>query len=197
MQTEIEAKFLDVDHAALRRALKQAGAQLVHPLRLMRRKNYDYADNRLGEKHGWVRVRDEGNKITLSYKQQNERSLHGMQEINLTVDSFDVADAFLAVLGLEAKHYQETKRESWRLGEVEIELDQWPWIRPFVEIEGPDEASVRAAAEKLGLAWDKALHGSVEVAYQAEYDVSNEDIHGVARLEFGSPVPKIWRRRVV
>lgn len=195
MQTEIEAKFLSVDHDALRRKLKQAGAELVQPKRLMRRNNYDYADGRLQKIGGWVRVRDEGHKVTLSYKQLNDRSLHGTEEVNLAVDSFEQAGAFLTAIGLEIKNHQESKRESWKIGDVEIELDEWPWIRPFAEIEGPDESSVREVAKKLRLDWSSALHGSVEVAYQAEYDVTDEEIYAVAKMRFDDPPPKTWKRR--
>lgn len=47
METEIEAKFPDIDADALRSALKEKGASLEHPEVSMRRKNYDYPDRRL------------------------------------------------------------------------------------------------------------------------------------------------------
>lgn len=185
MQTEIEAKFLHVDHDSLRKKLKAIGADCVQPMRLMRRKNYDYPDGHLGSRYnGWVRVRDEGDKITLSYKQLNDRSLLGTKEVQVTVDSFEAADTFLQSIGLEQNSYQETRRESWRLGEVEIELDEWPWIDTYLEIEGPSEHAVRETAEKLGLDWREVTHGSVEVAYQAEYDVTEAEIDGWPEITF-------------
>src|SRR6185369_7337852 len=122
MKPEIEAKFLAVDHDALRAKLKQLGAECTHPLRLMKRKNYDYPDGRLNKIHGWVRLRDEAGKITLSYKQLNDRTLQGTHEVLASVTSFEDTDAFLQAIGLESKSYQETRRESWRLDDVEIEL---------------------------------------------------------------------------
>jgi len=199
MQTEIEAKFLNVDFDAVRKHLTAAGAICDQPMRLMRRKTYDYPGNRLSDEYnGWVRVRDEGDKITLSYKQLNDRTLHGTKEITLTVDDFKAADSFLLAIGLEQKSYQETKRESWHLGDVQVELDEWPWIKPTVEIEGPSETAVREVAEKLGYNFKDALFGSVEVAYQAEYDVTEDEIDGWEVVTF-TPVPE-WlepkRRKV-
>jgi adenylate cyclase class 2 len=189
MQTEIECKFLNVDYDEVRKHLKAAGAVCDQPMRLMRRKTYDYQDNRLNnEYNGWVRVRDEGDKITLSYKQLNDRTLHGTKEITLIVDDYKVADGFLLAIGLEQKSYQETKRESWHLGNVQIELDEWPWIKPTVEIEGPNESAVRETAEKIGFNFEEALFGSVEVAYQAEYDVTEDEIDGWEIVTF-TPVP--------
>jgi len=77
MKTEIEAKSLDADHDTLRVKLKALGASLKQPLRLMRRYNFDYPDGRLRiENNGWARVRDEAGKITMSYKEQKDRTLH-------------------------------------------------------------------------------------------------------------------------
>jgi adenylate cyclase, class 2 len=189
MQTEIECKFLNVDFDEVRKHLKAAGAVCDQPMRMMRRKTYDYSDNRLSnEYNGWVRVRDEGDKITLSYKQLNDRTLHGTKEITLTVSDFATADSFLLAIGLEQKSYQETKRESWHLGDAQIELDEWPWIKPTIEIEGPNETAVRETAEKLGFRFEDALFGSVEVAYQAEYDVTEDEIDEWEVVTF-TPVP--------
>lgn len=196
MKPEIEVKFLHVDHDALREKLQATGAECSQPMRLMKRKTYDFPDDRLSsEKNGWARVRDEGDKITMSYKQLNDRTLHGTHEVNLVVDSFDAADAFLCELGLESKSYQETKRESWRLDDFEIELDEWPWILPYIEIEGPDEQSLRGLAVKLGLDWNDACHGSVEIVYQAEYDVTDDEVDDVACITFEDPVPDLFEAR--
>jgi adenylate cyclase class 2 len=196
MQTEIEAKFLKSDHTALRIKLEAIGAKCVQPMRLMRRNNYDFPDHRLQkERNGWARVRDEGDKITVSYKQLNHRTLHGTQEVCVTVDSFTNAQQLLEALGLQSSSYQETKRESWKLGDVEIELDQWPWTEPYVEIEAPDERSLHDTAEQLDLDYEQAVFGSVEVVYQNEYDVSDEEIWDVQIITFSEPVPKLFQER--
>ena len=124
MQTEIEAKFLAIDHGVMRKKLRALGAVCEQPNRLMRRKVYDFHDGRLRkERSGWARVRDEGDKITMSYKQLDDRSFQGTKEVNLVIDSFEQGDAFLRSLGLEVVSYQETKRESRRLGDGEVERD--------------------------------------------------------------------------
>ena len=162
----------------------------------MRRKNFDYPDGRLDkELNGWVRVRDEGDKITLSYKQLNSRDLHGTEEVSIEVDNFDSACQFLIAVGFDQKSYQETKRESWQLGGVSIELDEWPWIKPFVEMEGPTEASLKQVSESLSLDWRKALHGSVENAYQAEYDFSEAEIDAWPEIKFGTAPDWLEQRR--
>lgn len=188
METEIEAKFLNVDHGAIRARLRELGAKCEQPMRVMRRKNYDFPDMRLEKVGGWVRVRDEGDKITLSYKQLKDRSLHGTKEVSVVVDDFSKTCQLLEAIGLEASSYQETKRESWRLDGTQVELDEWPWIRPLMEIEGPSETAVMGVASQLNLEWSDAIHGSVENAYQAEYDVTEAEVDGWKEILF-TPVP--------
>jgi len=192
MQTEIEAKSLDVDHDALRVKLRALGATLEQPMRLLRRHNFDFPDRRLQkESNGWARVRDEGDKVTMSYKQLNDRTVHGTKEVCITVDSFDEAKALLEALGLQSMSYQETKRESWRLGDLQIELDQWPWTKPYIEIEAPDEAALQDIFTKLDLAWNEAVFGSVEVVYRGEYDVTDDAFVHIPAITFELPVHDI------
>ena len=133
---------------------------------------------------GWVRVRNEGDKITLSYKQLNDRTIHGTKEVNVVVGDFDATCNFLKAIGLQQTSIQETKRESWKLGDTEVEIDTWPWIPTFAEIEAKSEDELFRVAGLLGLSRQNALHGSVEVAYQAVYEVSEEEIDGWGEIRF-------------
>lgn len=186
METEIEAKWLNIDVAAQRKLLEKAGAVCVQLERSMMRSIFDYPDKRLEKVGGWVRVRDEGNKITLSYKQLNDRTLHGTKEVSVVVDNFETTCNFLRAIGLERVSIQETKRESWKLGDTEVEIDTWPWIPSFVEIEAKTEAELRQAAVTLGFDMVDALHGSVETAYQAVYDVTEHDVGSWQEIRFGA-----------
>ena len=210
MKTEIEAKFPDIDPVALRLKLSEIGAIRAHAEILMRRKTFDFADKKLWGKKGWVRIRDEGDKVTMSYKQLDDRTINGTKEVSLVVDDFDTAGDFLESIGLENKSYQETKREKWvyepklpakssrkvaesgkqnRSEAVEITVDTWPWVPTFVELEGPTEDSIKQAAIALGLDWSKAMHGSVETIYQMHYDVTEKEIDYWPNITF-VPTPE-------
>lgn len=184
MQTEIEAKWLNVDKDILRKKLKNVGAELVRSERAMFRRNYDFQDRRLESVGGWVRVRDEGSEVTMSYKQLDDRSAHGMKEVTVVVDDFNATCDFLISIGLEVKSTQEIKRESWKFGDTEIEIDTWPWIPSFVEIEAKNEADLKKVAEILGFDYSKALYGSVEPVYQAVYDVTEAEINSWKEIRF-------------
>lgn len=189
MQTEIEAKFLNIDVENFRKKLNELGAEQEHTEILMKRKTYDDAFKSLAKVKGWVRVRDEGKKVTLSYKQSIDRTLHGTKEINVVVDDFDNTCNFLETVGFKQKSYQETKREKWILNGVEITIDTWPWIPSFVELEASNEDDLKKVVEDLGFNWSEALHGSVETAYQEIYDVTEIEIDEWETITF-IPVPE-------
>lgn len=81
MQTEIEAKFLDVDHDEIRAKLKGLSAVCEQPMRTMVRNNFDYPDLRLEKVGGWIRVRDEGDKITMAEYDVTEAEVDAWPEI--------------------------------------------------------------------------------------------------------------------
>ena len=188
METELEAKFLDIDVEVIRKKIADVGAKLIHSEQLMRRKNFDYPDKRLEKIGGWIRVRDEADKVTLAYKQLFDRTLEGTKEISLVVSDFDTICNLLSAIGLDNKSYQETKRERWDLSGVEVTIDTWPWIPTFVELEASTEEKIKDAVKALDLDWARALHGSVEIAYQNYYEVSEEEIYGWENITF-TPVP--------
>lgn len=189
MKTEIEAKFLNVDVDKIRIKLKEIGAVLKYEERLMKRKVFDYPDKRLMKVGAWVRVRDEGDgQITLSYKKLVDRTLHGTKEITLDVSDFETMCDFLQACGFDSKSYQETKREKWVIGGSEITIDTWPWIPTFVEIESETEEEIHKISDLMGFDWGKALHGSVENAYQDLFDVTDDEIDDWEEITF-IPVP--------
>ncbi len=193
MKTEIEAKFLNVDHDAIRRTLKELGAELEQPMRMMRRALIRTDDMKRPERDAFIRVRDEGDKVTLTYKQFDEHSLSGAKEIEIIVSSFEDTLAILAQADLVHQSYQESKRETWRLGGAEIVLDEWPWLEPYIEIEADSEEIVKTTAAALGFSWGDAIFGSVTQAYQAQYPASTGNgVIDIAEVKFGAPLPTVF-----
>ena len=168
MKIEYEATFPDVDKREVREKLLAVGATLVKPEFLQKRVVFN-----LPKGHeipgGWVRVRDEGDRITMSLKVVDGEHIENQKETCLTVDDFDEAVNLLLSLGCEKKSYQETKRELWTLGGTEVTIDEWPFLRPFVEVEGQSEESVKQVSEKLGFDYAQALFGAVDILYIRQY----------------------------
>ncbi len=167
MNSEIEAKFINIDHDRMRTTLKDLGATIEQPERMMRR--VVVRNQLMTEKNAFLRVRDEGYRTTITYKQFDADSIDGAKEYEVIVSDFDEAINIFKESGLVYDTYQESRRENWRLGNVEIMLDQWPWLNPYMEIEGPAEADVRHVAAQLGLDWKDALFGGVANIYLKQY----------------------------
>mgnify|MGYP001565261179 CR=1 FL=1 len=196
MKTEIEGKFLDINKEELRKKLRLLKASLIHKERLMRRINYDYQDSRLEKIGGWIRVRDEGDKITLAYKQLNDRTIHGTKEISIIVNNFEDTCSLLEAIGLKKKAYQETKREKWILNNVEVTIDTWPWVPTFLELEGNNESILKGIAKKLGFKWEEMIHGSVEIVYQNYFDVTEAEVDNWESITF-IPIPSWLKKRKI
>lgn len=172
MNNEIEAQFLDIDKTKIREQLQELGATLIKPETLMRRVVFRLSP------HTFARVRDEGDKIVMTYKNVSDsNSILGTKEINVIVDSYDNAILFLRSCGLEIKAKQETLREVWTYQDVEICIDTWPWLPTFIEIEAPNAEKVWAVAEQLGLDQAKAKFGSVDTTYQHYYGIDPDIIN--------------------
>lgn len=184
MKTEIEAKFLNLEISDFKKKLRSLGASQLEPERLMRRRIFDFPDGRLDDVGGWVRLRDEGDKTTLSYKQQDDDSLHGTKEVTIVVDNFENASILLKSIGLSEKSYQETKRESWLFKGVEIEIDTWPWAPSFVEVESPTEKALTLVLDELGLNLSDAFHGGVAIVYRQYYNVTESQVNSMNTITF-------------
>lgn len=193
MKTEYEAKFLHIDIDAIRQKLRDAGAMLEEPMRLMRRVTIETDD--LKKKNAFVRVRDEGHRVTITYKQFDALSVDGAKEHEVIVNDFDEAVALLGAAGLEHRSFQESKRETWRHGAVEVVIDEWPWLAPYIEVESISETEVKAFSEKLGLDWDTAAFGDVMVAYRAQYPhlAEKDTIATIPKAKFGDPLPELFK----
>lgn len=191
MKTEIEVKFLNVDHDKMRQQLTDVGGRLVTPMRDMRRALIETPD--MVKREGFIRLRDEGDRITLTYKQFDDNSLHGAKEIETVVAGFDEIIAIFEQADLRPHTYQESRREAWEVGGCEVVLDEWPWLPTYIEIEGPSEHAVRDTAAQLGFDWADAVFGSVDVIYNREYpNMTTRGVIDIASVRFGDPVPKAF-----
>lgn len=193
MNTEIEVKFLHINHDEMRVKLASIGAVCEQPMRLMRRVTFDSPE--MKARNGWIRVRDEGDKVTFTYKQTDSYDIDGTKEIETTVGDFDAAVAIFGQSGLVGGSFQESRRETWLLGEVHIELDEWPWLDPYIEIEAETAQHIEETARKLGLDMTHAKAGDVMVAYRDQYPHlgPNDKVGNLASVRFDAPLPDSFR----
>lgn len=154
---EIEVKFLNVDPAQLEAKLQELGAEKVFD-KLYKRKVFDYPDLRLNARGAWIRLRDEGDQVRLTFKQrlgikesggiENDQS---MEEVEVEVSDFAKTALLLEKVGLKEKFYEENRRIRYLLDGIEFDIDHWPLLEPYLEIEAPSWAEIDRAIELLGL----------------------------------------------
>lgn len=176
MNIEFEATFPKINKSAIRSRLKNIGATLTRPEFMQKRVVFNLP---IGHeiKGGWVRVRDEGDKITLSLKVIDGDAIENQKEIYLVVDSFEQAELLLSTLGCERKAFQESRRELWQFDGVDITIDEWPYLEPYVEVEGPSEDKVREVSALLGMDYNQALFCAVGRLYSLKYGITEDRVN--------------------
>ena len=154
---EIEVKFLDIDPEKIQEKLKSTGANKIGEY-FYRRQVFDYPGFTLDKKAAWVRLRDEGDKIILSFKQRLGTTSHdgttsdiGMKEVEVIVSDFNKTAELLLNIGMIYKFYEENKRIRWKKEDIEFDIDFWPKLNPFLEIEAPSWEKIDEAVKILGL----------------------------------------------
>lgn len=191
MKQEVEAKFLRVDFEDVRRKLTALGATCKQPMRLMRRALIEPPALLAEGRDAFLRIRDEGDRTTLTFKEYKDKSINGTYELETIVGDFDDTLQIFKQLGYDVQTYQESKRETWELGSSEVVLDEWPWLAPYIEIEDVDESAVRRTAELLEFDWSDHKIGNVDVALTDQYpDLSHRGFIDVPEVRFGDPAPE-------
>lgn len=176
MPIEHEAKVLDIDPAAAQQLILDKGGKLLGE-KLMRRYVYDITP---GDQSKWLRLRDTGSEVTLTVKEITSDAIDGTHETEVVVSDFNVTNQLLAALGFTPKSYQENKRTSFILDGVEVEIDSWPRIPPYLEIEGKSPGDVIRVAAVLGYGEDE-LTGENTTKVYARYGI---ELAGIAELRF-------------
>lgn len=191
MRTEIEAKFRIGEPAPIRAMLERCGAirlSFVHELNHL----LDTPERRILAAGCGLRVRvwrslddEKRSGATLTFKgPRHDGEFKSHPEIETALTDADDALAILEHIGFRATIVYEKRRETWRLGECEVTLDELPRLGWFLEIEGPDADAIQSARHQLGLA-DTPVVDETYVRMAARYGDSTE--RGTRQLVFGPP----------
>lgn len=176
MNTEYEVRVLEIDALKIEKQLEDLGAVLQWD-HLQKRYVYDFIPKIEGK---WIRLRTNGDKTTLTIKNIVSSEIDGTQELEIEVDDFFKTNLLLNELGFEAKGYQENRRCQYILDGVEIDIDSWPLIPTYLEIEGKSEEAVYKVLDKLNISKDS---------------ITTRDVEGVY-LDYGYQLDKIYNLRL-
>ena len=161
MNTEYEVRVLEVNVDDVRQKLEELKAKFEWDY-IQRRYVYDFIPK---QDNKWIRLRTNGEKTTLAIKNLVTSKIDGTQELEIVVDDFDKTNMILKELGYEAKGYQENRRIQYTLNGVEVDIDSWPMIPTYLEIEGKSEEDVYKILELLGYKREDCTTRDVEGIY--------------------------------
>jgi len=80
-------------------------------------------------------------------------------EHEISVNSYEDAIALLELIGLKKKRMDEKHRIRYKLDNVFIDIDTWPGIPTFVEIEANAEHDIHIVCGKLELDFERRFMG--------------------------------------
>lgn len=175
---EYEVKILDIDVPTITNVLEQLG--------YIRQKEKTFCriifDTSPADENKWVRLRTDGDVTTLTYKNFRANAIDGVEEVEVHVDNFDACKQLLSLAGLQSTSYQENRRTDFvgLAGSVQINIDTWPGIPPYMEIEGSNVAEVKATVKSLGLTSNR----QTSVTTKEIYNLYGLNIDGKQELRF-------------
>lgn len=176
MNIEYEVRILEINSDELINRLERIGAKFIGKYDQKR-----YVYNTIPKKEGkWLRLRTNGEETTLTYKSVEKNSIDGTKELEIKVEDFEKTNELLELVGIKSKGYQENRRIRYLLDDVEVDIDTWPLIPTYVEIEGKDEDSVNNVIEKLELQNNKVTALDVQSVYEKIYNI---DISKISTLK--------------
>ena len=187
MHIEYEIKFTGIDPDAIRQWLSSIGATCSIPLRRMYRYVFAHPTN----SNAYIRIRQEGDKITTSYKEDDGKKwIDSVKEIEVTIDNAEGMRHMYSAFWLREKAIQETYRETWNHNDVVVTIDRRPGLKPFIEIEWLWQEAVEKTIAALGLVSSDGIYGTVSDLYHAELWIPHAIINETAIITFDNPPVK-------
>ncbi len=185
MKPEIEVKFF-ADREVLEKKIVALGGRLRAGRRLMRRQGFFVPDALVKPNMDQeARVRDEGDKITMTLKENPiPRTVDNRKELEIIVNNFDAAVEILTRSGYKPSKYMENYRTSWALGSCLVDIDEWPVLGSYAEIEAPSVEELKKVAGQLVLEEKDLMVCSLFDLFTKKFDIEKARFNKISRLTF-------------
>ena len=181
MHTEYEVRVLEIDKENLIKKLESLGAEKIADFNY-KRKIYNFIPK---DDNKWIRLRTDGNKTTLTIKKLESLEIDGTKEMEIEVSDFDETNNILEELGYKAHTYQQNRRTRYILNDVELDIDTWPYIPTYLEIEGKNEKAVEDMINLLEVDKSKVTSIDVQGVFKEFYKI---DIKEAPIVSFDLPL---------
>ena len=171
MAHEIETKVLDINKDKVIEKLVSLGAVKTQETRL----SVDWYQIK-GEKEGsanWflrIRSNSEGkHEVTWKGDAKTVGIAKVRREINFHVEEPEKVAELFTELGLEQYGHQEKDRISFSFKDWHFDIDQYPGMPSYLEIEGNSEDHLKEGMKLLGLENNRTSNQGERVLIQEEY----------------------------
>jgi adenylate cyclase class 2 len=186
MEVEYEARFLEINRDDLLAKIKNVGGTVKKPNTIYKRSMFGLCDI----SRGYVRVRDEGDKVTMTAKLYKDKKFPQEYELNIK-DNFENGQEFLRALNLTEKSYHETMREKWTIPKrngvelCEIAIDCVPGLPMYAEVECKSKEDLSRAIKLLKLNRKNMRFGGYGKVYAEYYGLAETEINNkIASITF-------------
>lgn len=121
----------------------------------------------------WVRLRQTGDETTITVKHilnpnvknDNNSNMQRVLETETPVESLEAGNDMLNQLGFTYRNYQEKYRIKYNLDGAEVDIDFWPMIPPYMEIEDDSNDKIDKLTRELGLENHKIVSCNTDDVY--------------------------------
>lgn len=131
----------------------------------------------------WIRLRKSNDEIELTTKHilnKKNSDYQNVIESEIEVSSFEEANNLLESIGICKRNYQEKKRYSFVYKDAQVEIDVWPMLEPYLEIECDNTKTIEEILEKLSLLENEIVSTNTESLYKRK----NIDVLQISTLKF-------------
>jgi len=181
---ELEVKYFVTDLGKFDNRIKVLGANIIQPRVHEINLCFDTPQKDLAGNTEILRLRKD-NAYRLTYKGPGEivDGLLSRKEIEISISSFDDSKKLLEALGYRVSYTYEKFRTEFELSGVLVSLDEMPFGY-FVEVEGPDNESIKMTSQDLNLEWSEKITVSYAVLFKVFCLNSGKDIENLTFSDF-------------
>lgn len=159
---EIELKILNIDTEDVEERLLKSGAKKIGTYSV-KDEFYDFPDKEIQTKGEVLRLRLIGDKAYLTYKGCRQRDVRFKvrQEEETEIKDPDAMKEIFNLCGLRLAKANIKKRISYMRDNVSIEVDCYPGVPPYLEIESTDKHAIQKMVEDIGFTMEQTTAKSI------------------------------------
>lgn len=149
---EVELKILNIDKKKITAKLRNIGARKIIKRTLIREIYFEKVGvkNYTHNNYSSLRLRSIGKNNELTVKIKEESGMFGIwKEIETTMGDFETAKSILETIGFKPFRVREKYREEYMFKNIKIEIDTYPKMNPYVEIEAKSEVEMMKFLEEM------------------------------------------------